>query len=50
MFTPGVSTGTRIIDCCWWEAASGLVRPMTIRIRQRGSLAPDVHHLRPLMT
>src|SRR2546430_3945741 len=50
IFTPGVSVGTRIIDCCEWRAASGLVLPITIRILQRGSPAPEVHHLRPLMT
>ena len=50
-FTPGVSIGTRIIDCCWWRSGlSGSVLPMKMRILQRGSPAPEVHHLRPLMT
>ena len=49
-FTPGVSSGTRIIDCRWCGGASGSVWPMTIAILQRGSIAPEVHHLRPLMT
>ena len=33
-----------------FRTAGGVVRPITIRILQRGSLAPEVHHLRPLMT
>ena len=48
--TPGVSIGTRTIDCWWCTSASGSVLPMTMRTLQRGSLAPVVHHLRPLMT
>ena len=49
--TPGVSAGTRIIDCWLWrEAWSGLVLPMKMKTAQRGSPAFDVHHLRPLMT
>ena len=48
--TPGVSIGTRTIDCCWCFAAAGSVLPMKIAILQRGSMAPEVHHLRPLMT
>ena len=51
MVTPGVSRGTRIMDC--WRYLSGLsgsVLPMTIRIAQRGSPAPEDHHFRPLMT
>ena len=48
--TPGVSLGTRIIDCCRCRSAPGSVLPMTIRIWQRGSIAPDDHHLRPLIT
>ena len=48
--TPGASIGTRIIDCCWCGGASGSVLPMKMAILQRGSPAPEVHHLRPLMT
>jgi hypothetical protein len=33
-----------------WRSASGSVTPMTISSSQRGDIAPDVHHLRPLMT
>ena len=47
---PGVSIGTRIIDCCLCFAASGSVLPMKIAMRQRGSPAPEIHHLRPLRT
>ncbi len=50
MRTPGVSIGTSTIDCWRWAGPSGSVLPMTMRIRQRGSMAPDVHHLVPLMT
>ncbi len=38
--TPGVSRGTRIIDCCWWRGASGSVLPMKMKILQRGSPRP----------
>ena len=47
---PGVSIGTRIIDCCSWRGASGLVLPMKIAMRQRGSPAPEMNHFRPLIT
>ncbi len=50
MVTPGVSIGTRIIDCCWWRAAAGSVLPMKIAILQRGSPAPEMYHLRPFST
>src|SRR6266481_9620426 len=50
MVTPGVSNGTRIMDCCLWRAAEGSVLPMKMEILQRGSPAPDDHHLRPLIT
>src|SRR5215212_1831835 len=46
--TPGVSIGTRIIDCCLCFSAFGSDLPMKIAILQRGSPAPEVHHLRPL--
>ena len=35
--------------CCLYLCASGSVLPMKMQILQRGSPAPDVHHLRPLM-
>src|SRR5579864_857767 len=41
--------GTRIIDCCLCLGAEGSVLPIKIAILQRGSPAPDDHHLRPLM-
>src|SRR5882724_3964023 len=50
MVTPGASSGTRIMDCCLWRGAEGSVLPMKIAILQRGSPAPDDHHLRPLIT
>src|SRR3712207_4939798 len=50
MRTPGVSSGTRIIDCRRWGWASGSVTPMTIAILHRGLMAPDDHHLRPWTT
>src|SRR5580704_1944496 len=50
MVMPGVSIGTRIMDCCLWRGALGSVLPMKIEILQRGSPAPDDHHLRPLIT
>ena len=48
--TPGVSIGTSTIDCCLWGAADGSVLPITIRIRQWGCIAPEMNHLRPLIT
>src|SRR5215467_13430229 len=42
--------GTRIIDCCLCVGADGSVLPMKMAILQRGSPAPEVHHLRPLIT
>ena len=51
MVRPGVSRGTRTIDCCrYLSGLSGAVLPMTMKMAQRGSPAPDDHHLRPLMT
>src|ERR1700694_5805611 len=47
---PVASIGTRIIDCCLCLAALGAVLPMKIEILQRGSPAPDDHHLVPLIT
>src|SRR6185503_12521231 len=50
MLMPGVSLGTRIIDCCRCLSASGSVLPITMKISQAGSIAPDDHHLVPLIT
>ena len=51
MVTPGVSLGTMIIDCCRWRSAlSGSLFPIKINTLQRGSFAPDDHHLWPLIT
>ena len=47
---PGVSAGTITIDCWRCVSASGSVLPMTTKTLQRGSAAPEIHHLRPLMT
>lgn len=47
--TGGV-TGTRIMDCCRWMSALGSVFPITMKISQRGSAAPLIHHFRPLIT
>src|SRR5215469_11313460 len=50
MLIPGVSLGTRICDCCRCRSAFGSLLPITMKISQRGSMAPDDHHLRPLIT
>src|SRR5271170_250296 len=50
IFTPGASIGTRIMDCCLCCSALGSVLPMKMAILQRGSPAPELHHLRPLIT
>ncbi len=50
MRMPGVSAGTRIMLCCECRGASGSVLPMMMKTLQRGSPAPEVHHLRPLIT
>src|SRR2546425_6894614 len=48
---PGVSRGTRIMDCCLYLSGFfGLVLPMKMRTLQRGSPMPEVHHLWPLIT
>mmetsp|Transcript_56812 Transcript_56812/g.133784 ORF Transcript_56812/g.133784 Transcript_56812/m.133784 type:complete len:263 (+) Transcript_56812:292-1080(+) len=46
--TPGASIGTRTMLCCLWVGADVSVLPIKMATLQRGSLAPDVHHLRPL--
>ena len=48
--TPGVSRGTRIMDCCRCRSADGSVLPITMKISACGFIAPVIHHLRPLMT
>ena len=50
MFTPGVSKGTKIMDCCSWRGAEGSVLPIRMATLHRESLAPVDHHLRPFMT
>ena len=50
MFTPGVSSGTKICDCWRCLGASGSVLTMQIMILQRGSPAPDVQCFSPLIT
>ena len=50
MVTPGVSIGIRIMLWRRYGSASGLDTPMKIWILQRGLAAPDVNHLRPLIT
>src|SRR5271168_5346703 len=50
ILTPGDSMGTRIIDCCLCVGAKGLLLPIKMAILQRGSPAPEDHHLCPLMT
>lgn len=50
MRTPRVLVGTSTFDCWWWAGPSGSVLPIRIRILQRGSIAPLVHHLIPLNT
>src|ERR1700721_4219433 len=49
ILTPGVSIGTRIIDCCLGRGAEWSLLPIKIAILQRGSPAPEDHHFRPLM-
>ncbi len=49
--TPGVSRGTRIIDC-WrrMSSPSGSVLPITMKTAQSGFIAPEMYHFRPLTT
>src|SRR5215831_19227650 len=48
MSTPGVETGTMIIDDPWYGCTSGLVTAITIR---KSATDPfDVNHLCPLIT
>ena len=48
--TPGASIGTSTIDCWRWGAASKSVLPITISSEQWGCSAPEMNHLRPLIT
>ncbi len=50
MVMPGVSGSTRICECWAWRGALKSVLPITIQISQRGCIAFEIHHLRPLMT
>src|SRR6516162_4441420 len=50
IFTPGVLSGTRTMDCCLCIGAEESVFPIKIAILQRGSPAPEDHHFRPLIT
>ncbi len=47
---PGVSRGTRSIDCWRCRSADGSVLPITMKTLQLGFIAPVIHHLRPLRT
>src|SRR3954452_5615084 len=47
---PGVPRSTRIIDCWRYGGASKSVLPMTMKMRQRSRMAPEVHHFLPLRT
>ena len=47
---PGVSMGTRTIDCCRCAGLLRSVLPIKIPILHRSSRAPVDHHLRPLIT
>ena len=48
--TPGVSRWHQIMPAGGAGRRSGSVLPITMKILQRGSIAPDDHHLRPLIT
>eukprot|EP01137_Pigoraptor_chileana_P010535 Opistho-2@60338 len=48
--TPGASMGTRTIECCRCLGACGSERPRTIASLHRGSIAPEIQCLWPLMT
>ena len=50
MVIPGVSRGTKTIDCWRRAGASRSVFPITMNTWQRSSAEPEIHHLRPLMT
>src|ERR1700754_4655329 len=48
--SPGVSRGTRTMLCRRCLGASGSVLPITMKILQFGFIAPEMNHLRPLIT
>ena len=48
--TPGVAIGTSTMLWRSCGGPSGLVTPIRMQILQRGSAAPVMNHLRPLMT
>src|SRR4029077_15669789 len=50
ILSPAEGIGTSTIDCCLWSVAERSVLPIKIATLQRGSPAPEDHHLRPLMT
>ena len=50
MVSPGVSRGTSTIDCWRCGGGVGSVLPMTMATLQRCVAAPEIHHLRPLIT
>src|SRR5215208_3157707 len=47
---PLVLAGTMIMLCCDCRGACGSVLPIVMNTAQRGSAAPDIHHLWPLIT
>ena len=47
---PGVSRGTRIIECCPCRGAFGSDFPRKMKTSQRGSAAPEMYHFWPLTT
>jgi len=48
MVTPGVSRGTRIMDCWRWRSAEGSVLPITMKISACGFSAPGDPPLAPV--
>mmetsp|Transcript_70986 Transcript_70986/g.224226 ORF Transcript_70986/g.224226 Transcript_70986/m.224226 type:complete len:237 (+) Transcript_70986:521-1231(+) len=38
------------MDCCWWTGPLKLVLPRRMKILHSGLIAPEIHHLWPLMT
>ena len=47
IFIPGVSMGTKSMDCCWWRGACGSVFPINTQSWQRGSRMPARKRERP---
>mmetsp|Transcript_121358 Transcript_121358/g.377302 ORF Transcript_121358/g.377302 Transcript_121358/m.377302 type:complete len:298 (+) Transcript_121358:448-1341(+) len=50
IFTPGASRGTRIMDCWLCRGPVKLVLPSSTKTLHSGRMAPEIHHLWPLMT